>query len=70
MSQDAPRTSIDGQTLGLLFQNLTPLVKEPSGFSSKATAVCTTFGLDPVTSKEVVELFKNQFVPGANKEQR
>ncbi|KAF9793088.1 hypothetical protein BJ322DRAFT_1103524 [Thelephora terrestris] len=56
------RTNIDGPTLSRLFQNLAPLVKETSlDFDSKATVICASLGLDPVTSKEIVSSFKMQF---------
>jgi hypothetical protein len=56
------RMNIDGPTLSRLFQNLAPLVKETSlDFDSKATVICASLGLDPVTSKEIVSLFKMQF---------
>ena len=71
-SQDhTPKTTIDGPTLSRLFQNLAPLIKEPSsGFDSKAAAICTSLGLDPATSGEIVSSFKKQFVASGNQESR
>ena len=55
-----PRKQVDGATLGPLFQQLAPLVKDPSNFESNAAAVCASFGLDPITSTEIVSTFKQQ----------
>ena len=72
-SQDrTSKVNIDGSTLGQLFQNLAPLIKEPpSGFDSKAAAICASLGLDPVTSEEIIGSFKRQFVAsGSSQESR
>jgi hypothetical protein len=65
------RMTIDGPTLSRLFQNLTPLVKEsPLDFNSKATAICASLGIDPVTSEEIVSLFKMQLVANGSQGSR
>ncbi|KAF9781585.1 hypothetical protein BJ322DRAFT_1111510 [Thelephora terrestris] len=61
--------NIDGPTLGRLFHSLAPLVKESSSdFDSKAAAICTSLGLDSVTSEEIVSSFKTQFLAGGSQE--
>lgn len=66
-----PRTNIDGSTLGRLFQNLAPLVKESSSdFDSKAAAICASLGLDPTTSEEIIGSFKRQFRANGSQESR
>ncbi|KAF9781589.1 hypothetical protein BJ322DRAFT_1111514 [Thelephora terrestris] len=63
------RMNIDGPTLGRLFHSLAPLVKESSSdFDSKAAAICTSLGLDSVTSEEIVSSFKTQFLAGGSQE--
>ena len=60
-SQDGPsRKQVDGATLSRLFQRLAPLTKDPLNFESAATAICTSFDLDPATSAEIVTSFKQQ----------
>ena len=39
-------------------------------FDSKATAICASLGLDPITSEEVVSSFKVQFLANGGKESR
>ncbi|KAF9643981.1 hypothetical protein BDM02DRAFT_3191011 [Thelephora ganbajun] len=60
-SQDgSPRKQVDGAALSRLFQQLTPLTKDPSNFESNAAAICASFDLDPTTSTEIVSSFKQQ----------
>ncbi|KAF9652254.1 hypothetical protein BDM02DRAFT_3183963, partial [Thelephora ganbajun] len=55
-----PRKQVDGATLSRLFQQLTPLTKDPSNFESNAASVCASFDLDPTTSTEIISSFKKQ----------
>lgn len=66
-----PRMNVDGPTLSRLFQSLAPLINETSsGFDSKATAICSTLGLDPTISEEIVGSFKKQFVANGSQDSR
>ena len=55
-----PRKQMDVATLGQLFQQLAPLMKDPSSFESNAAAICASFNLDHTTSAEIVSSFKQQ----------
>ena len=45
-------------TMGRIFQQLVPLSKDPLSFEFTAAAVCASFDLDPTTSTEIVNSFK------------
>jgi len=55
-----PRTQMDVAILGQLFQQLTPLMKDPLSFESNAATICASFDIDPATSAEIVSSFKHQ----------
>ena len=55
-----PGKRVDVATLSKLFQQLAPLMKDPSTFESNASAVCALFDLDPATSTEIINSFKQQ----------
>lgn len=60
-AQDGPpRKQVDGATLSRLFQQLAPLMKDPSNFESNAAPICASFDLDPATSMEIVNSFRRQ----------
>jgi hypothetical protein len=46
--------------MGRLLQQLVPLSKDTSNFESTAATVCASFDLDPTTSREIINTFKEQ----------